>query len=131
MNKVQAYLSFNDAVNRFKTEYNDLVSDPFLLEIVQTRDKELLAQGDKRNYWERYESIGKDVRKWMAEKTKAAPAQTTQVKDKQQRKASTPVAPQGASQKAPEAVTEEDQDIPTSEVIAAMAKARGGPQFMR
>lgn len=125
-------LTFNEAVNRFKTEFSDIVSDPVLLDLVLTRDKSLIEQGDRRGYWERYENIGNDVRKWVQEKTKpVTPSAVTQEQTKQQRKASAPAAPKGASQKAPEAVAEEDQDIPTSQVIAEMAKARGGPQFMR
>lgn len=121
-------LTFNEAVNRFKSEYKEIVEDPVLLNIVLSRDKELIEQGDKRNYWERYESIGTEVRSWMAEKTKpAAPAD----KDKQQRKASAPSVPKGAAIKAPEAASDEDVDLSPSEVISQMAKARGGAQFMR
>lgn len=129
--KVQSYLSFNEAVSRFKSEYKDIVEDPVLLDIVLERDKKLLAQGDPRNYWERYDELGKDVRKWMAEKTKTTTPPPAPDKNKQQRKASAPAVPQGASTKAPEAIADEETELSPSEVIAEMARKRGGAQFMR
>jgi len=124
-------LTFNDAVNRFKSEYKDIVSDPVLLDLVLDRDRKLLAKGDKRGYWDRYESIGKEVRAWMQDKTKATTPAPTPDKDKQQRKASAPAVPKGASTKAPEAAQDEDPELTPSEIISQMAKARGGAQFMR
>ena len=43
---VDERLTFNDAVARFQSDYKDLVEDPVLLNIVLSRDKELLAQGE-------------------------------------------------------------------------------------
>lgn len=128
---VDERLTFNDAVSRFQKDYKDLADDPVLLNIVLQRDKELIAQGDKRSYWERYEDIGNSVRTWKESLTKdAAPAEKTVV-DKQTRKASAPAVPQGASTKAPAAVNDEDKEESVGDVISAMAKARGGPQWLR
>ena len=129
---VDERLTFNDAVSRFQTEYKDLADDPVLLNIVLQRDKELLAQGDKRMYWERYDDIGKSVREWVTSIAKPAEkADDKKPDDKQTRKASAPAVPQGAGTKAPAAVDDDDKEETVSEVISAIAKARGGPQWLR
>jgi len=129
---VDERLTFNDAVSRFQTDYKDLADDPVLLNIVLQRDKELLAQGDRRTYWERYDDIGKSVRAWRDSIAKPAEkADDKKTDDKQTRKASAPAVPQGAGTKAPAAVDEEDREETISEVIAAIAKSRGGPQWAR
>jgi len=129
---VDERLTFNDAVSRFQKDYKDLAEDPVLLNIVLQRDKELIAQGDKRTYWERYEDIGNSVRTWKESLTKAAtPEPEKPVSDKQTRKASAPAVPQGAGTKAPAAVNDEDREETTGEIISKMAKSRGGPQWLR
>jgi type I site-specific restriction endonuclease len=129
---VDERLTFNDAVSRFQKDYKDLADDPVLLNIVLQRDKELIAQGDKRSYQERYEDIGNSVRTWKEGLTKAAtPEPEKPVSDKQTRKASAPAVPQGAGTKAPAAVNDEDKEEFVGDVISAMAKARGGPQWLR
>ena len=129
---VDERITFNDAVTKFQTEFKDIVGDSTLLNVVLQRDKELLASGDKRGYWERYQEIGKQVRDWRDSLVKAAtPADTKPEPDKQTRKASATAVPAAASTKAPQAADEEEQDESMSDVIAAMAKARGGPQWLR
>lgn len=125
-------LTFNDAVTRFNAEYKDLAEDPVLLNIVLQRDKELLAQGDKRSYWERYQDIGNSVREWKESLAKPAAAEPEKsTSDKQTRKASASTVPQGAGAKAPAATEDEDKEETASEVISKMAKSRGGPQWLR
>jgi len=128
---VDERITFNDAVTKFQTEFKDLVNDPTLLNVVLSRDKELLAQGDKRSYWERYQEIGKDVRTWRDSLIKAAQPETKPEPDKATRKAAAPAVPAGASIKAPQTADDEEREESPSEVIAAMAKARGGPQWLR
>ena len=129
---VDERLTFNDAVSRFQKDYKDLADDPVLLNIVLQRDKELIAQGDKRSYWERYEDIGNSVRTWKEGLTKAAtPEPEKPVSDKQARKASASAVPQGAGTKAPAAVQDEDREETSAEIISKMAKSRGGPQWLR
>jgi len=129
---VDERLTFNDAVTRFQTEYKDLAEDPVLLNIVLQRDKELIAQGDKRSYWDRYADIGNSVRTWKEGLTKAATTETEKpVTEKQTRKASAPAVPQGAGTKAPAAVDDEDREETPAEIISKMAKSRGGPQWLR
>lgn len=129
---VDERLTFNDAVSRFQKDYKDLAEDPVLLNIVLQRDKEMIAQGDKRSYWERYEDIGNSVRTWKDDLVKTAtPEPDKSVSDKQARKASAPAVPQGAGTKAPAAVQDEDREETSAEIISKMAKSRGGPQWLR
>lgn len=133
---VDERMIFNSAVDKFQTEFKDLVEDPKLLKIVLERDKELLAQGDQRPYLERYRDIGNEVRQWRDSIVKAAktekPAETEKpVTDKHQRKATAPSVPQAASAKAPQAENEDEKEESTQEVIAQMAAKRGGPQWLR
>ena len=129
---VDERLTFNDAVSKFQKDYKDLADDPVLLNIVLQRDKELIAQGDKRSYSERYEDIGNSVRSWKEGLAKTAtPEPEKPVSDKQTRKASAPVVPQGAGTKAPAAVQDEEREETPAEIISKMAKSRGGPQWLR
>jgi hypothetical protein len=111
-------MSFQQAVSRFQTEFKDVFDDPMLRQVVLNKDAELVAQGDARPYWERYESIGNEVRDWV--KTfKGTPSAT----DKRERKASVKAIPSAASRVSSQ--TQEEPDESVSDVIANMARQRG------
>lgn len=132
---VDERLTFKDAIDRFKSEYKDVMSDPVLASWAQRMDQDLLTQGDKRPYWDRYQSIGEEIRGWLKAKTGApsdkAVTAPAAVDSKQQRKANAPAAPKAANSRAPAAQADDEGDESPSEVIANIAKARGGPQWMR
>lgn len=132
-------LKFNTAITEFRKEFSDLVSDPHLNRMVLERDAELIRNGDRRDYAERYREVGNEVRAWRDALIKsAAPApavapQAQQADDLATRraaKAAAPKVPTAASAKA-KAPVEDDGDEDVSSVIAGMAKARGGPQWAR
>ena len=122
---VDERLTFQNAVSVFQDEYKDIYSDPKLRQMVIDQDAALVASGDTRTYLERYRSIGQELRDWRDSLVKSVAAP-----DKQTRKsaAPSPVAAAGAKVKS----SHEDDDIEesASQVIAKMAKARGGPQWM-
>ena len=120
-------LSFTTANQRFNSEFKDIVGDPVLYSLAQSRDAELLRSGDTRPHFERYESIGKELRAWVA--TKGAPVQTPP-SDKETRKAAAPQAPKPASGKSAQLPAEEPEES-VADTIAAIAKARGGAQWQR
>jgi hypothetical protein len=132
---VDERLTFNDAINRFKSEYADVLSDPVLRNLALSTDQSLVAKGDKRGYWERYKAIGDDIRAWRSGLVKPAaeeqPAAPDQSADRQQRKAAAPQPPKPANSRAPAAAREDEGEEDPREVIANIAKARGGPQWMR
>jgi hypothetical protein len=126
-------LEFTEAVKRFRNEFAEIDSDPFLKKLALDKDQELIDAGDRRAYWERYQEIGTSLQAWknsLAPKAVDKPAENT-FADKEQRKAAAPKAPMAASAKQKPVVQQDDDDEPSSSVIASMAKSRGGPQWMR
>jgi hypothetical protein len=130
-------LKFNTALNWFSGEYKDLMGNPQLYNMVIEREAALVASGDRRPYAERYKAVGEEIRTWRDDLIASAkPAPTTptvpvtSLDAKRAAKAATPKTPAAASAKAVP-VQQEEEDESASSVIAAMAKARGGPQWAR
>lgn len=111
-------MSFQQAVSRFQTEFKDVFDDPILRQVVLSKDAELVSQGDARPYWDRYESIGNEVREWAGSVRK-----TPSEPDKRQRKASVTSIPSAASRVSSQAQEEPEESV--SDVIAQMARTRG------
>lgn len=132
-------LEFKTALSWFQDQYKDLVEDPELDAIVKSRDEQLVAAGDKRPYKVRFEAVGNEVRKWVADMVvkhggtpkPKDPVQDLSKKGDKKAEASTRAAPVVASSTAKPAVEPEDQEESAGAVIAAMAKARGGSQQFR
>lgn len=126
-------LAFNNAIERFSSEYNDVWNDPILKKIALDRDAQLLQEGDRRTYWDRYAQIGEEIRNWR-QTLAPTPKPEATMAEKTERKAAAPKVPAAvASAKAKPAKVADDDDVddsPTA-VIAAMAQRRGGPQWMR
>lgn len=114
---VDERMSFQQAVSRFQTEFKDVFEDPNLRTLVLNKDAELIAQGDGRSYWERYEAIGNEVRQWVGNVRKTPT-------DKLTRKASASSAPAAAGSRVSQQ-TQEEPDESVSDVIAQMARTRG------
>lgn len=128
-------LAFDRALEWFNAEYTDLVSDAQLHQIVLQKDEELVRSGDKRPYKERYKAIGDDVRQWRDDIIKkhtpaTTPADTT-LQDKERAKREAPKTPAAAAAKAAPPRDDGDKEESPAEIIANMAKVRGGPQWMR
>jgi hypothetical protein len=132
---VDERLTFKSAVSKFESEYQDILSDPVLKNIAFQKEQELLAQDPRKDYWSRYDEVGKYVRSWRDNLVKAnAPVGNEKPAvdpSKLIRKAATPQVPKAASVKVPVPVAEDDTDESPASVIANMAKSRGGPQWMR
>jgi len=132
-------LAFNEAISKFRSDYSDISGDPLLNTLAQQRDNELIASGDARPYAERYEQIGKELRAWK-ESLSPAPAKEPEVKEpvetgmeaKKAKKAAAPTVPVSATKKVQQVKPDEDDgEEDASSVIANIAKARGGPQWMK
>jgi hypothetical protein len=124
-------LAFNTAITAYRTEYDDIVSDPFLDKLALDRDAELLGSGDTRPYLERYREIGEELRTWVKSKTPATKVEDVGMDARKEKKAAVPKIPASASAKTRAPVAEPDEDDTPSTTIAAMAHSRGGPQWMR
>ena len=133
---IEHKLTVKEATAKFAQDFSDIVSDPVLMDMAIRADLALDANGDRRSLSERYTAIGNDIRKWVSSKAPqqqqsaepAAGAPATSVA-KQERKAAAPAFPKAAGGKhAPTA--EEEKEESASDIIADIAKKRGGPQWM-
>jgi hypothetical protein len=129
---VDSRLTFNEAIQQFRSSFKDIASDPVLNQMAIDADARLLAQGDKRPYAERYTEIGNEIRGW-ADRMVQARAPVTKPTDpgaeKLARKAAASPIPKAASTKSASTVEPEKEES-TSDIIASIAKSRGGPQWM-
>ena len=96
---VDERLAFNTAITHFRTEYSDIVSDPFLNQLALDRDQELLTAGDKRPYADRYAEIGTTLRAWKTGLAKDVQPSATDLSAKETRKQGAPQVPTPASAK--------------------------------
>ncbi len=130
---VDERLSFQAATSKFQSEYADILADPTLRNLAIQKDAELQRNGDTRDYWERFQQVGNEIREWRDGLVKAAAPSKDPLKEKQQRKAASPQAPASANKRSGQVVDANDDDgeEDPQEIIAAAAKARGGPQWMR
>jgi len=122
-------LTFNQAIQQYRKDYADIVGDPILNNLAQETDAKLIAAGDTRPYDVRYKDIGDSLRAWVAKKTQAAAPPVVQPVDKLARKQAATPAPKPASQKTVSLVEPEVEES-MSDIIAGIAKSRGGPQWM-
>lgn len=127
-------LTFNEAIAKFRTDFSDINSDPHLSKMARDMDAQMIADGDRRDYETRYADIGKNIRDWVnkfkpAEQKQVVVPVVAPVVDKQARKAAAESVPKASGAKAASTVEEEKEES-TSDVIAGIAKARGGPQWM-
>lgn len=126
--QIDERLAFKEALNDFKEKYQDIVSDPRLLQMAEQRDIEQRQAGDKRSYKERYAEIGNELRAWINGKTAPKTAEAEQV-NREERKAAAPQPPKATASKH-QVQVEDEKDESAADVIAEMAKKRGGPQWM-
>jgi hypothetical protein len=129
-------LTFKEAARQFQTDYKDIMDEPVLRKMALQKDQELLSAGDKRDYAERYKAIGNDLREWRDNLIKAnapavVPVTTPAVETKQLRKAAAASVPVMASKRAPTSAAEDEKEESVADIIANIAKARGGPQWAR
>jgi hypothetical protein len=111
-------MTFQQAATRVQDEFKDIFADPILKQAFLSKDAELVAQGDGRPYWDRYEAVGNELREWVGGVRK-----TGAVVDKQQRKASVTQITPASSRVASQAQEEPEESI--SDVISQMARTRG------
>lgn len=109
-------VDFRQASEWFASEYKDIVSDPYLLQLASIQEDKLRAEGDTRPRKELYKTIGDGLRKW-----KGGPS-VTSMEEKKERK-STIVNLPSASIK--QAAPETQKAKSTADVIEEMRKRRG------
>jgi len=125
---VNGQLAFREAANFAKTEYGDLLADPYLKDLFLMREDSLRKAGDARPPAELYKAIGDDIRTHFNRPKTASPtAQSAQPKtmaQRQEAKANAPAAPRLAAARLD---TGEAAAKPktTQDIIAQMRTRRG------
>lgn len=117
---VDERLSFQEAAKKFKSDYADLLADPFLKKLVYERDSELAQNQPELGYEDRLKRVGDEIREWKQKVAGGAPAPKL---DKAARKASVANVPAAGGRQS--MGSSEDGEENPENVIAAMAKARG------
>lgn len=115
---VDERLAAQEAARKFQTEFKDVFDDPRLLQLAMNEDARLTQNGDRRNYWDRFQEIGTNIRKWR-DGFKSQPS----AEEKQQRKASVTVLPTASARASTKA---EEPEPTTQDVIREMAASRRG-----
>ena len=127
---VNQQLSFRDAVNFAKSEYGDLLNDPYLKDLFILKEDQMRKAGDTRAPQELYKEIGDGLRKHF-NRPKVAPTTTPKtMEERKEAKAKAPATPRLAS-----ARMEGGEGTPKpkthAEIIEAMRKARGQASLSR
>jgi hypothetical protein len=117
-------LTFHDAVNWFRGEYKDVVTDPFLYQLVVDQDKRIASSEPTLPYRDRLKKAGDTIRNWKQGFTK-----TSDTNAKLARKAATPPVPAAGSRQSVR--EDEEAEEPVESVIDAIAKSRGQEQAIR
>lgn len=109
------------AVEKFQSEFSDILSDPYLTQLAVAEDARMLAGGDTRSYAERFTEIGNTLRNKLRE-WKGGKADVVVSADKQERKAGITNLP-SASMRQP--APEQTKPKTPADIIEEMRKRRG------
>jgi hypothetical protein len=127
---VDAQLAFKEGATFARTEYEDLLKDPYLKELFFLREDQARKAGDKRPYKELYKAIGDDIRTHF---NRPAAAPTQPAPTMQQRtdaKAKAPAAPKLAAARL-EGGAGAQKPQTREEIIEGMRQRRGQTSLNR
>ena len=116
MQKIDQRLSFRTELAALESEQREILDDPMLGELFQSRLNRLKAEAPQTPLAVAYRSIGKEIRDRF-------PLKSSTAQDKLERKRTLPQVPSAAARQQTETEDEGDEDV--SQVIDKMAKARG------
>jgi hypothetical protein len=133
---VDTRLTLAEANKKFAETYSHITSDPVTYNLARQRYAELVQSGVNKPIWEVFDQVGREISGWMesrgmqTKKAEQPPAPKVEVtQERVARKQDAPKNPKSATQAANVTETEE-QEPSVQDVIAEIAKARGGPQWM-
>jgi hypothetical protein len=122
---VNAQLAFREAANFAKTEYADLLADPYLKDMFLMKEDQLRKAGDARPPAELYKAIGDDIRTHFNRPKAAAPTPPPQtMAQRQAAKVAAPSAPRLAAARLESGAAAEKPKT-TQDIIANMRAKRG------
>lgn len=108
-------LDFMESSKWFSTEFKEIVSDPYLLQLASVAEDKARANGDTRPRKELYQEIGENLRKWRG-------GVTTNFEDKKEQKSKIVNLPSASVKKSAPAA---EKPKTTSDIIEEMRKSRG------
>ncbi len=111
-------IDFQDAVNFLRTEYKEIASDPYLLQLASFKENQMRAAGDTRPRKALYKEIGDELRKW-----KGGPVAAPTLEEKREQKAANVTNLPSASVR--KAAPEQPKPKTPSDIIEDMRKRRG------
>ena len=112
-------LDFESERNRFVSEYDDIVKDPYLLQLAISAEDKAIASGDKRPRRELYKEIGEGIRSWKG----GLSGGTSSMDDKRAAKTNIVNLPSASSKNT---APEQKKPLTASQVIEDIRKSRGG-----
>jgi len=111
---VDERVAFQKAAEYFQSEFEDIVSDPFLQQMAVQEDTRLMQSGFTGSYEERFATAGNTVREWRDNFVKSqTKVETSSMSQKQQKKIAVPQVPatqQRATKQVQQDLDEEDYD---------------------
>lgn len=108
-------LDFMESSKWFSTEFKEIVSDPYLLQLASAAEDKARANGDTRPRKELYQEIGENLRKWKG-------GVTTNFEDKKEQKSKIVNLPSASVKKSAPAA---EKPKTASDIIEEMRKSRG------
>jgi hypothetical protein len=119
--RVMKKIEFKDAVSWFKSEYKDIVADPYLLNLAISEEARMRESGDSRGYKDVYKDVGDAISKKLVEWKGGKPTVDTST-DKRERKTNIVNLPSASAR---QAAPEQPKPKTTSQIIEEMRVKRG------
>lgn len=127
---VDAQLAFREAATFARTEYGDLLTDPYLKELFFIKEDQLRKAGDKRSYKDLYKAIGDDLRTHFNRPAAAPTQQAPSMQERKDAKAKAPAAPKLAATRL-EGGANAQKPKSREEIIEGMRQSRGQASLNR
>jgi|GEM_PF-2687991 len=121
---VDERIGFLQAFDKFRHDYADIMADPLLTNLAFAMDQNLMQNGDRRPYGDRYREIGQLIRTKMRDLAKQFSTNEQVMEQKAQRKRAAPAAPPTAGAKSTATRSAEDDDGPDDETYIRQEAAR-------
>ena len=119
---VDERLTFRAALDWFEDEFADELGDPLLKKLIVEEDAKLAQDNPTWSYRKRLKTAGEKIRNWKTELSGGRPGGKPQESAKERRKREASSVPSAGGRQQESA--DDDQDVPISEQINAMAKGR-------
>jgi hypothetical protein len=115
--EIRSYMSEQEVLTKFKSDFPDIVGDPFLLQLAVNEEEKARNGGDKRPPLDLWKDIGTKLMDWRG---KTKPAQTDMTAKAERKQTITNIPSAGAKVPAPEP----EKEPTPSEIVNEIRLAR-------